>query len=363
MVHGEAEGETDECFWPLKWTLQQVREQIKPGPRWQRLPCRVLCSNNDLDVVLRMEKCRAYQSYVTMSEPTTQKRQCHRHRRLSFDDSSSDDCQGRSQGSSEVLWLPSIANHPTQRYKPYHRHRDLPSGHHSKRSCIIKGGKLNPQFGDCLTGCELSSLDAGIGVSSNTVEELLERMSSIETRQERMERKIDKLLLQGESLQADLRELLQRLVSNTPLANLPTASAGHLPIPLPLTSSSTMGDLNTALASEKERSLYFHYLSQARGETPSEMIRRILNKLLTNEAAMKISFHGLGKKIALKSYVNIVSLLSEVVRISFATVSDKDIESCMTKWFRGCTDRAGGRERRRQKAARHQQPPLPDQPI
>ncbi|XP_054258995.1 uncharacterized protein LOC128983647 [Macrosteles quadrilineatus] len=144
------------------------------------------------------------------------------------------------------------------------------------------------------------------------------------------------------------REILERL-TQAHLKN--THPLAPIDITLPCGTVQEVEDLDTWLANEDNVLTLTKHLSLVGGKKPANVTRRILERLFTNQVAAQYNWTGKNQKLSLKDLV-IMKLLPGFVRknIGMEAVSDDEVYSTSSQWFRFTKDREGGREKRRSNA-------------
>ncbi|CAG7660086.1 unnamed protein product [Allacma fusca] len=87
------------------------------------------------------------------------------------------------------------------------------------------------------------------------------------------------------------------------------------------------------------------------GKTFQRATTYVLSKLFSHELALKTSFSGRGGKICFQKLKIASSILGAISSIEDFCYSESQVETACQIWFRGVSDRCGGRARRRFKAA------------
>ncbi|XP_048000776.1 uncharacterized protein LOC125239114 [Leguminivora glycinivorella] len=155
-------------------------------------------------------------------------------------------------------------------------------------------------------------------------------------------------------IEADLKEM--QIAQNEILIRMRSSSVSmehSLPgeITLPCEDSKDLIDIEKWInAAPENRKLLINHLSLVGGPKIPVIIRRILEKLFSNNLAVLCNWTGKNKKIALKD-LGLIKIIRDAVRLNqvAANATDAEIQEIISNWFRFTKDRNGGREARRAK--------------
>lgn len=153
----------------------------------------------------------------------------------------------------------------------------------------------------------------------------------------RLEKRID-------DIQSTLTDISNKLFPQTvpDSVNLPDD------LKLPCQSQEDIAKLEQWLAIPENEAVLKTRLSLVGGKKVQNIVRRILEKLFTNQLAVNYNWTGKNNKNPLKD-LRCVKVLCGAVRQNKYTAYAKDdeIRDTITSWFRYTKDRDGGREARR----------------
>ncbi|KAJ8972952.1 hypothetical protein NQ317_000786 [Molorchus minor] len=126
---------------------------------------------------------------------------------------------------------------------------------------------------------------------------------------------------------------------------------------MPLNTIEDMDSLETRLGNKQEYANVLNVLKFVGGRDTFDTTRRIMSRVIHNNLALIINWIGRNNKPAFRGYKNILSLISDAVRVNplAARASEQEIFSIIKVWLRGAVDRDGGRNKRKKGYLRHKE--------
>ncbi|XP_071854220.1 uncharacterized protein [Apostichopus japonicus] len=165
-----------------------------------------------------------------------------------------------------------------------------------------------------------------------------------------------KILMILAEIKAEVRDLKRQTVANSHL--IQSLKASHLDLEelpddvnLPLSSVPLLTALDELARSDVnvEKRLILT-LSSVGGQILSVAVRRMLQELILNSVAISINWTGQGEKLAFKDLF-LRKVLEKAIRKNQQTSNSTavDIQREVVKFFKGASDREGGRKARQQR--------------
>ncbi|KAL8610415.1 hypothetical protein ACOMHN_035132 [Nucella lapillus] len=155
--------------------------------------------------------------------------------------------------------------------------------------------------------------------------------------------------------QKSQRKLLENLLARQPGSDRAAAGEPSLPegmADMPLVTVHDMDSFEKNLADIEKKNRVIRYLALIGGDTPKEIVRRVLTHVMHQELVVLYTWQGTPQK---KSFMNLLlcNVLKKVVRENPSTkaATDKEIDFAVREFFRTASDRNGGRKRRIEKRA------------
>ncbi|XP_046405820.1 uncharacterized protein LOC124170856 isoform X2 [Ischnura elegans] len=155
-------------------------------------------------------------------------------------------------------------------------------------------------------------------------------------------------------LDKKLDEILQhQLESKSPTVVVPRRICVADTLKLPCDSYDEVMKIEEFLKDDGDDVTDFeHWLSLVGGKKVEHIVRRMLERLFTNRIAAEYNWTGKNSKYPLKD-LKLIKVIYRAVRRNHKTldVTDDEINTICSNWFRFTKDRDGGREARRKKEA------------
>ncbi|OXA44265.1 hypothetical protein Fcan01_20937 [Folsomia candida] len=290
-----------QCYWPtrcLSTNLTKIRrEQVKPDRSWGKCACRILG---------HFETFEAAQQAAVLAENTSDldinfstKRSTHRRPESSSD---STDDEGPPIKAKKIT--KSVINSVPQTLFKLGDLADV------TRAQIDQGLVLsgNNEERSAISNVETDSSGSQIlymnATPSGFNKVVLKHLAAIKTGQKSILEKLDLLLNNQNRIGVGLD------------LNTETEEPDFSSLPIfPLESVDALEQLESQLAIDDERKLFVLYLIDIGGKSPGETVKRILQRIVSEDLAIDLSYTGLGKnKKPFNIYKHIVNCITAATK-------------------------------------------------
>ncbi|XP_077065755.1 uncharacterized protein LOC143718618 [Siphateles boraxobius] len=313
--------EEEECYWPPSSTVnvdQYVREGKEPQEDWAKFQVQVLGKAVDYTAArAKLRKAEVTSDLQTDPEPERAKRK----RKLKFidPDSDSEECpEMAAPPPPRRLLIKGLGNQRTA----------TPPPPHLLKEAQTPGRSTPAQTGSSSTPCRPLQ-PSGIAVRDGMFVRVLTILEEIKDCQK----------VQGSMI----RCLLQQREQNCVVPVLPEG------VPFPLKSFTEVDDLELKLCESDFQKNLVSVLGDIGGRSLDECVCRTMAFLMTNDLARQLNLTGRHGKRSFRSLRLFDTLHGSLKQNTILrTVSKKEVETALGKWFTNARDRDGNRALRAQ---------------
>lgn len=308
--------EEEECFWPPFSTVNVdrcVREGREPQEDWMKFQVRVLGKAADYTAArTKLRKAEVTSDLQTDPEPERAKRK--RKRKVIDTESDSEECPEMSAPPPpRRLLVKGLGNQ--QAATPPPQEAQTPGRSTPAQTGSTPCRRVQPS--------EMAVRD-GMFVRVLTILEEIK----------------DCLKVQGSMIQCPLQQREQNCV-------VPVLPEG---VPFPLKSFTEVDDLELKLSECDFQKNLVSVLGDIGGRSLDECVRRTMAFLMTNDLARQLNLTGRHGKRSFRSLRLFDTLHGSLKQnASLKTVSKKEVETALGKWFTNARDRDGNRALRAQR--------------